>query len=201
MILLLAVAAGLLAGLARAGIKKKPYREPELSWLWLVILAVAPQLLAFHISATAGWFSDRWASAILVASQLALLAFVWVNRRLTGMKILGLGLILNLLVISLNKGLMPLTPQTAGILFPELPASTWVTGLRPGRSKNIILPLSDTRLAFLSDAILLPAWFPWTRALSAGDLLIALGIFWLLAVEAPLDPVPDQAGIKPSPQI
>jgi hypothetical protein len=201
MILLLAVAAGLLAGLARAGIKKKPYREPELSWLWLVILAVAPQLLAFHISATAGWFSDRWASAILVASQLALLAFVWVNRRLTGMKILGLGLILNLLVISLNKGLMPLTPQTAGILFPELPAATWVTGLRPGRSKNIILPLSDTRLAFLSDAILLPAWFPWTRALSAGDLLIALGIFWLLAVEASLDPVPVQAGNEPSSQI
>jgi len=200
MILLLAVAAGLLAGLARAGIKKKPYREPELSWLWLVILAVAPQLLAFHISATAGWFSDRWASAILVASQLALLGFVWVNRRLTGMKILGLGLVLNLLVISLNNGLMPLTPQTAGALFPELPASTWVTGLRPGRSKNIILPLSETRLAFLSDTILLPAWFPWTRALSAGDLLIALGIFWLLAVEAPLDPVPDQAGNEPSHQ-
>jgi len=196
MILLLAVAAGLLAGLARAGIEKKPYREPELSWLWLVILAVTPQLLAFHISATAGWFSDRWASAILVASQLALLIFVWVNRRLTGMKIFGLGLILNLLVISLNGGLMPLSPQTAGELFPKLPDSTWVTGLRPGRSKNIILPPADTRLAFLSDAILLPAWFPWTRALSVGDLLISLGIFWLLAVEAPLDPVPDPSGNK-----
>lgn len=201
MILLLAVAAGLLAGLARAGIGKKPYREPELSWLWLVILAVTPQLLAFHISATAGWFSDRWAAAILVASQLALLVFVWVNRRLTGMKILGLGLILNLLVISLNRGLMPLTPQTAGMLFPELPTSTWVTGLRPGRSKNIILPLADTRLAFLSDAILLPAWFPWTRALSPGDLLIALGVFWLLAVEAPLDSIPEQIENQPSPQI
>jgi hypothetical protein len=192
MILLLAVAAGWLAGLARAGIQKKPYREPELSWLGLVILAVAPQLLVFHINATAGWFSDRWAAVILVGSQLALLAFVWKNRQLTGVKIFGLGLVLNLLVISLNGGLMPLAPETAGILFPEMPASTWVTGLRPGRSKNIILPLKDTRLAFLADAILLPVWFPWTRALSAGDLLIALGIFWLLAVEAPNNPGPDQ---------
>jgi hypothetical protein len=192
MILLLAVAAGLLAGLARAGIQKKTYQVPELSWIWLVILAVTPQLLAFHITATAGWFSDRWAAAILVLSQLALLAFVWVNRQLTGVKIFGLGLVLNLLVISLNGGLMPMSPETAGALFPELPASTWMTGFRPGRSKNIILPISDTRLSFLSDALLLPAWFPWTRALSPGDLLIALGIFWLLAVEAPHDPDSDQ---------
>lgn len=192
MILLLAVAAGWLAGLARAGIQNKSYQVPELSWLGLAIVAVAPQLLVFHISATAGWFSDRWAAAILVGSQLALLAFVWKNRQFTGMKVFGLGLILNLLVISLNGGLMPMAPETAGILFPELPASTWVTGLRPGRSKNIILPREGTYLAFLSDAILLPAWFPWTRALSAGDLLIALGIFWLLALEKPADPVPAQ---------
>lgn len=188
MILLLAVAAGYLTGLARAGIKKTPYQIPDLGWLWLVILAVTPQLLAFHISATAGWFSDRWAAAILVASQAALLAFVWRNRQLTGMKIFGVGLALNLLVISLNGGLMPMSPETAGALFPELPASIWAEGFRPGRSKNIILPTGNTRLAFLSDALLLPAWFPWTRALSLGDLLIALGIFWVLAVEALHDP-------------
>ena len=87
---------------------------------------------------------------------------------------------------------MPLAPETAGILFPEVPSAAWTTGFRPGRSKNIILPVGETRLAFLSDSILLPAWFPWTRALSPGDLLIALGIFWLLAIEAPLDVEDDQ---------
>jgi len=188
MVLLLAVAAGFTAGLVRAGIEKEYYRIPALSWIGLALLAVIPQLLVFHNNATAGWFSDRWAATILVLSQLALLAFVWANRELTGMKIFGLGLILNLLVISLNGGLMPLSPEVAGILFPEAPASLWTTGFRPGRSKNIILPPGDTRLAFLSDAILLPAWFPWTRALSAGDLLIALGIFWLLAVEKTREP-------------
>ena len=185
MILLLAVAAGGLAGLVRSWITKQPYRVPELSWLGLVLIAVLPQLLVFHSSRTAGWFSDSWAAFILVSSQAALLVFVWVNRRLTGMKIFGLGLLLNLVVISLNGGLMPLAPETAGALFPDLPASTWEIGSRIGRSKNIILPAGETLLAPLSDAVLLPAWFPWTRALSPGDLLIALGVIWLLALENP----------------
>lgn len=185
MILLLAVAAGGLAGLVRAWISQEPYQAPELAWMGLALLAVIPQLLAFHISRTAGWFSDTWAAVILVSTQAALLVFVWANRHLTGMKILGLGLLLNLLVIALNGGLMPLAPETAEALFPQLPASTWQTGFRPGRSKNIILPAGETRLAWLADALVLPAWFPWTRALSPGDLLIALGVFWLLAIEKP----------------
>lgn len=185
MILLLAVAAGGLAGLVRSWITKQPYQVPEFSWLGLALIAVLPQLLVFHSSRTAGWFSDSWAAAILVSSQVALLVFVWKNWQLTGMKIFGLGLFLNLLVISLNGGLMPMAPETAGALFPDLPASTWEIGSRIGRSKNILLPAGETRLAPLSDAVLLPAWFPWTRALSPGDLLIALGVCWLLALEKP----------------
>ena len=185
MILLLAVAAGGLAGLVRSWITKQPYQVPAFSWLGLVLIAVLPQLLVFHSSRTAGWFSDSWAAVILVSSQVALLVFVWKNWQLTGMKIFGLGLLLNLLVISLNGGLMPMAPETAGALFPDLPASTWEIGSRIGRSKNILLPAGETRLALLSDAVLLPAWFPWTRALSPGDLLIALAVIWLLALEKP----------------
>lgn len=198
MILLLAVAAGGLAGLVRSWIAKEPYRVPDLSWVGLALIAVLPQLLAFHNNFTAGWFSDSLASWILVISQAALLVFVWKNRRLIGMWIFGLGLILNLLVISLNGGLMPLAPETAGALFPDLPASTWEIGSRIGRSKNIILPAGETRLALLSDALLLPAWFPWTRALSPGDLFIALGVFWLLAIENPAEKTKGKNELKES---
>ena len=190
MILLLAIAAGWLSGLVRSWIVRKPYRVPELSRTWLVLVAVVPQLLIFQISCTAGWFSDTWASAVLVISQLLLLGFVWFNRDLVGFRILGLGLILNLLVIILNGGLMPLAPETAQALFPDLPPNAWQIGSRPGRSKNILLWTEDTHLAWLSDTILLPEWFPWIRALSPGDLLIALGVFWLLAIENPLKPTP-----------
>ena len=192
MILVLAIAAGWLSGLVRSWIVRKPYRVPELSRTWLVLVAVAPQLLVFQIPYTAGWFSDTWASAVLVISQLLLLGFVWFNRDLVGFRILGLGLILNLLVIILNGGLMPLAPETAQALYPEVSPSVWQIGSRPGMSKNILLLYEDTRLAFLSDSILLPAWFPWTRALSPGDLLIVLGVFWILAVESPAKPKPQE---------
>ena len=191
MILILAIIAGWLSGLVRAWIIKKPYRLPELSRIWLVLVAVIPQLLIFQIPYTAGWFSTPWASAVLVISQLVLLGFVWSNRDLIGFRILGLGLILNLLVIILNGGLMPLAPETAQALFPEVPPSVWQIGSRPWMCKNILLLYEDTRLAWLSDSILLPEWFPWTRALSPGDLLIVLGAFWLLAVEGPAKPTPE----------
>ena len=184
MILVLGIAAGWLCGLARSWISSQPYRVPDFKKIWLVLAAVIPQLLIFQIPFTSDWFSSTWAAAILVASQLVLLVFIWFNRDLVGIKILGLGLVLNLLVILLNGGLMPIAPETAHNLYPQVPVSTWQVGTRPGRSKNILLEVENTRLARLSDSILLPEWFPWTRALSPGDLFIVLGVFWLLAVES-----------------
>jgi hypothetical protein len=189
MVLVLGIAAGWLGGLLRSRITGKPYRAPELKKIWLVLAAVLPQLLIFQIPFTAKWFSSSWAAVVLVASQLVLLVFIWFNRDKAGIKILGLGLALNLLVITLNGGLMPIAPETVLALYPEIPLSAWQIGSRPGMSKNILLPAGDTRLAWLSDSILLPEWFPWTRALSPGDLFIVLGVFWLLAVENP-----DQSG-------
>jgi hypothetical protein len=183
MILLLGVAAGWLVGMIRAWFRNKPYSLPELSKPWLVLAALIPQVLAFQFPANARWFSDSAAAAVLVASLVTLLIFVWFNREHDGIVIIGLGLALNLLVIALNRGLMPIAPETAMALFPDLPRNTWQVGTRPGRSKNILLPHEGTRLADLSDAILLPEWFPWMRAVSPGDLLIVLGVFWLLAFE------------------
>ncbi len=185
MILILGIAAGWLCGLTRSWITGQPYRVPEFRKIWLIVAAVLPQLLIFQIPFTARWFSSTWAAAVLVASQLVLLIFVWYNRDRVGVLVLGLGLVLNLVVILFNGGLMPIAPETAQALFPEVPFSVWQIGTRPGRSKNILLPVGDTRLAWLSDSILLPEWFPWNRALSPGDLLIVLGVFWLLAVENP----------------
>ena len=189
MILVLGIAAGWLCGLVRSRITGKPYRVPELKKIWLVLAAVLPQLLIFQIPYTAKWFSSSWAAVVLVASQLVLLIFIWFNRDRVGIKILGLGLALNLLVITLNKGLMPIAPETVLALYPEIPLSAWQIGFRPGMSKNILLPVVDTRLPWLSDFILVPEWFPTTWALSPGDLFIVLGVFWLLAVENP-----DQSG-------
>jgi hypothetical protein len=188
MVLLLGLAAGWLVGVIRAWLRNKPYSLPEFSKSWLVLAALIPQVLAFQIPATARWFSERSAAVVLVSSLVILLVFVWFNRERDGIVIIGLGLALNLLVIAINGGLMPIAPETVTALFPDVPRNAWQIGTRPGRSKNIILLHENTRLADLSDAILLPEWFPWIRALSPGDLLIVLGVFWLLAFEWEQEP-------------
>ena len=80
MILTLGIAAGLLIGFIRSRIKGVPYQVPELSHIWLVLVAVIPQLLVFQIPQTAGWFSDVAAAGVLVFSLLILLVFIWFNR-------------------------------------------------------------------------------------------------------------------------
>jgi hypothetical protein len=178
MILLPAVIAGLLAGLARARYGNRHLRAPDLRLLWLVPVAFFIQWLAFYAPGIRTWIGDSNLPMALVGSQVLLLVFAWLNRSQQGVWALGLGLTLNLLVIAINGGLMPVSPETVAQLLPAAPSDTWQVGARLGR--NVVLSVSDTRLWWLSDLILLPAWFPIRKALSIGDILIAGGAFWLL---------------------
>jgi hypothetical protein len=179
-VLILAVVAGLAAGWIRARYRGGELDPPALKWVWLVLLAFLPQLLVFFLPVTYRHFSDAMASATLIGSQLLLLLFAWINRSHTGFLALGIGVGLNLLVISLNGGLMPISPETLGALYPVLPEGWNEVGARLGSNKNILLPESTTQLAILSDRFLLPAWFPNRVAFSLGDLFIALGAFRFL---------------------
>ena len=184
MILLPAIVAGLLAGLARAKYRNGHLRSPDLRLVWLVPIAFLPQWLAFNLPVTRRLTTDNLAAAALVSSQALLLVFAWYNRKQPGFWALGAGLALNLTVIALNGGLMPVSPGVVAELLPDTPADDWQVSERVGW--NIVLPVTYTRLWWLSDHLLLPAWFPYRKALSVGDLLIAAGAFWYLwALGAP----------------
>jgi hypothetical protein len=178
MILLLAIAAGLLAGLARARYRNRHLKSPDLRLVWLVPIAFLPQWLAFNLPLTRRLATDNLAAAALVSSQALLLVFAWFNRIQPGFWALGTGLVLNLTAIALNGGFMPVSPEVVEKLLPDAPADAWQVGERVGW--NIVLSVTDTRLWWLSDHLLLPAWFPVRKALSIGDVLIAVGAFWYL---------------------
>ncbi len=176
MILLAALAAGLVTGLALARWRGVPYQAPDLKHLWLVFVAFLPQYIVFYL------FGDRQnvSALLLPLSQALLLIFVWLNRQLPGMMILLLGTALNFTVIAANRGFMPISPQTASHLVPQAVLENIQPGERFG-TKDILLPTEDTRFEWLADRFLPPAWSAYQVAFSFGDVLIAFGVFLLLA--------------------
>lgn len=180
MILLVSILAGLLAGWMIAHWQKRQWVLPPLQFLWLIIAAFLPQFLAFYLPVTRARIPDNLAAAGLVLSQALLLIFCWLNRKTEGIWLLALGTALNMCVITANGGFMPMSPQTAGHLAPAEILQTIQIGARIGY-KDILLSPEMTHLVWLSDRFLPPVWFPYQVALSLGDVLIAAGIFWLLA--------------------
>jgi hypothetical protein len=180
LILLIAIFAGLLAGLLRARTAGRSLAVPDLRLLWLVIVAFSLQLLAFQLPIIGYKIQDRVVPIFLIASMSLLLIFTWYNRRQPGFLLLGLGLVLNLVVILLNGGWMPISPQTVERLAPHASPGAWEIGSRLGTTKDRVLPMDETRLWPLSDWIVVPDWFPYRVAFSLGDILIAIGAFWFL---------------------
>ena len=124
--------------------------------------------------------SDSWVAAGLVGSQLVLLVFCWFNRHIPGIGLLAIGLLLNFLVITANGGFMPISPQTASHLIPATLVQTLKIGEHFGYGKDILLLPENTRLVWFSDRFVTPAWLIQPVAFSLGDILVSLGVFWLL---------------------
>jgi len=179
-ILILAVVFGLAASLIRHGgrvmdvLSALPLRQA-----WLVGVALALQVPLLR--APGGRPGDVVVQqALFLASHLPLLAFVWLNRRVPGVWLVGLGAACNLLVVVANGGWMPILPETLARINPGTAAASWPVGLHYGHSKDLILGREATRLWWLSDVLVLPPPFPWPAACSAGDGLIAAGLVVML---------------------
>jgi hypothetical protein len=181
LILLSAILIGGLAGFIYSQLRKQPWTLPQLSHPWLVIVAFLPQFFAFFLPLTRDWMSDTWASICLVSSDVIFLFFCWINRRVAGFWLLLGGTLCNLVVIGMNGGFMPISPQTASRLIPADLLATLPVGERFGAGKDILLHPANTIFYWLSDIFLLPIWVRNQIAFSFGDIIIASGTFWLMA--------------------
>lgn len=174
MLLLTAVALGVLLGLARGGrlrnIAGLPLRS---AWLPLTLFALQVVLVQSGLIETgSGWDP---AAAFLVASYAVLIGFLVVNRALPGVKLIVLGAALNLAVILANGGYMPITMEAlerAGhadrvVIRGQQP---YVSG-----SKDVVLDRDATRLYPLSDILGIPSGYPLPTNFSVGDVAIAFG--------------------------
>ncbi len=177
MILFLAVVAGIGVALLRGGSLRSLVGLP-LRLGWLAVVCLLAQVYV-TLGPADQLESQRTLHAILLmGSYAALVMVVWANRGIPGVWIIGLGLFLNLAVMASNGGFMPISREAilaAGIRSAQdLP----LEGARLSRTKDVLLPAEQTRLAFLSDVIVAPR-LPVVRIYSLGDLVIAVGAFGL----------------------
>jgi hypothetical protein len=100
-----------------------------------------------------------------------LIAFFVMNRHISGLQLVGVGVFLNLVVVFANGGYMPVSTTMAEAYgFVET-----LTGLKQGAifGHNVLTP--ETTLSVLGDWIHIPPpyWFP--KSVSPGDLIMDFG--------------------------
>jgi hypothetical protein len=135
--------------------------------LQLVVTTVASKVLPATL-----------AEGLHLVSYALAVAFLVVNRRVTGLWILSLGGGLNLLAIAANHGVMPATNAAL-----RRAGRNVVT---EGFSNSNAVP--HARLAFLGDVFAVPKGVPLANVFSVGDVLLVLGIGVILhtAVRKPV---------------
>jgi len=175
MIFLIAVLIGIVTGYLLGG-RLSRLSSLRLRGVWLVLLAVLIQALIFPL------FTDR--PVIPVATEAFhlisyLLVFIWLalNISVHPLLLVGAGALCNLLVIVVNGGKMPASitaiARAGGAFAARELAENGVYG-------NLVAMSSSTHLNFLGDTMYLPGWIPFATAFSAGDLVIMIGLIWLM---------------------
>jgi hypothetical protein len=126
-----------------------------------------------------------------VASYVAGAVFLWANRGIAGMPVLGTGAMLNALAIAANGGVMPASGaamRAAGM--PQAARGEFVNSA----------PVDGARLQLLGDVLAIPSWLPAAKVFSVGDVLIAVGAVIVVhaACRRPRAPEGVPAGVAPS---
>ena len=142
----------------------------------LVRLAyLAPVALGIQLLLIKGAFVPKEVLLFgLSLSYLLLMAVVIANRCLWGMRVMAVGLALNVAAMAVNGGLMPVTPETldrAGL--SSLAAETDMGHVIP-KTKDVLVDRSAVKLYPITD--ILVTQYPRRLAYSVGDLIIVAGV-------------------------
>lgn len=163
MVLALAVALGVVVGLALGG-RLSRLADLRLRAGWLFYVAFALQIAAFP-SGTLPWsVGDSLATGLWLASYAVLVVAAACNLRVPGAAVIGLGMASNLAAVIANGGHMP-----------GLRGALRAAGQTFHGPHNNEVVAQNPHLAWLVDRWPVPHWIPGGNVFSVGDVLIAVG--------------------------
>jgi hypothetical protein len=147
----------------------------RLRWSWLGVAALLAQICVVYFVAAEG--TPGLARRVsLPLTFVLLLVFALRNCHLWGVRLMAVGFLLNLLAISSNGGLMPVSPEEAASAnLVDRIENVHLGEPVPG-SKGVLMAPREAKLWFLSDIIVFPPRSPVTRVVSVGDLLVFAGV-------------------------
>ena len=184
MFILWAVFIGLAIGVLSGG-RVGALSAIQLRWSWVMLAGLLLQVVLFSDAVAARVGAEG--PVLYVCSTAAVGAAVLANWRLTGMPLVALGAACNLAAIVANGGYMPASPGALAAL----------GRLAPTSYSNSAVPAAPA-LAPLGDIFALPAWVPWANIFSIGDVLISVGVAWVIVAAMHRRPA-DPAVMAPPP--
>lgn len=178
MILAFAVLVGVVVALARRGSLKR-LADLQIRLAWLALFCLVLQVYVIYCPEDQLDTQRVVQGTLMVLSYGILACVVWANRRITGMTVILLGVLLNLVVMAANGGFMPVSREAILATGTRTAQTLPAEGSRLSRSKDVLLSPEHARVWFLGDVIMAPS-LPVPKVLSLGDLVVALGAFVLL---------------------
>ncbi|MDX9917560.1 MAG: DUF5317 domain-containing protein [Gudongella sp.] len=116
-------------------------------------------------------FVNDWFLYLILFSYLLMIITILLNWKKSYMKLFLIGLLLNVSVIAMNNGKMPVSLGGISGIRQEIEL--------PERNLDIkhVAVGSDTRLVWLADIIVIPKPYPLPKIISIGDVFIMGGVF------------------------
>ena len=156
--------------------KFKRLAEIDLRRIELIIISFSIQYVLVRAGESGANWVEKWGVYLYVFSYILLLLSIWYNRHIREMLIFGGGIFINFVVIIFNGGHMPVS-----LLALKRARMEYVLPLLQSKSYIIhTLMDSKTRLKFLADVIPLPPPYPRPKVLSVGDVIMGIGVFFLI---------------------
>jgi hypothetical protein len=154
----------LYATLALAGGLLALWHPPQMPHYWLLLaIAAVPQF---------GSVLGIWIPGMFLVSVGAIFVWCLCNRAVAGIPVIAIGVIMNLLVMSLHGGAMPIQADTLARIGHTFAPGTLLMG-----SKDVVV--QSIALWMLSDWLILPAGAT-TFVASPGDVVVIVGVIWWL---------------------